>query len=143
LQIQSAALLASFVASASGFPILGLGRFKEGLIANLVSLAVVAVLALVLAPEYGAQGAAVAAVVADFALAISLTVLLMRNDGPPLRLSVVPVALVAAGCGLGAALLVGIHPIVEAAVGGLVFLAVIALLRRFPAEVGELLRRPR
>ena len=69
--------------------------------------------------------------------------LLVRNGGPTLPLSVLPVALLAAACGLGAGLLVGVHPLVDAFVGAVVYLAVLALLRRFPPEVGELLRRRR
>jgi O-antigen/teichoic acid export membrane protein len=141
LQIQSAAVLASFVASGAGFPLLALGRFRAAVIANCVPLVLVAVLALLLAEPYGAQGAAIAATAADFALALTTSVLLVRKGGPTLPLSVLPVALLAAACGLGAGLLVGVHPLVDAFVGAIVYLAVLALLRRFPPEVGELLRR--
>jgi O-antigen/teichoic acid export membrane protein len=143
LQIQSAAVLASFVASGAGFPLLALGRFREAVIANCVPLVLVAVLSLVLAKPYGAQGAAIAATAADFALALTTAVLLVRKGGPTLPLSVLPVALLAAACGLGAGLLVGVHPLVDAFVGTVVYLGVLALLRRFPPEVGELLRRRR
>jgi O-antigen/teichoic acid export membrane protein len=141
LQIQSAALLASFIASAVGYPLLSLGRFREALIANCVPLVLVAVLALALTPAYGARGAAAAAVVADFSLAIAAATLLARKGGPPLPLAVLPVAMFAAACGLGAGTLVGVHPLVEATVAGLVYLAVLGLLRRFPPEVRELVRR--
>lgn len=141
LQIQSAAVLASFVASGAGFPLLALGRFREAVVANCVPLVLVVVLALALAGPYGAQGAAIAATAADFALAATTAVLLVRKGGPSLPLSVLPVALVAAACGLGAGLLVGVHPLIDATVGGLVYLAVLGLLRRFPPEVRELVRK--
>jgi O-antigen/teichoic acid export membrane protein len=141
LQIQSAALLASFVAAGTGFPLLSMRRHRETLWANCISLVLVLVLALTLASAYGARGAAVAAIAADFALAAANTVLLMRRGGPRLPLSAVPVALVAAVAGFVAGRLVGIHPMVEVVAGGVTFLAVLVVLRRFPPELRELLRR--
>jgi len=142
LQIQSAAIIASFIASATGYPLLSLHRHRETLWANCASLVVAAGLTFALAPGLGARGAAIAAVVADFTLAGTNAVLLVRNGGPSLPLGAVPVALAAAVFGYGAGVLVGVHPLVEAAVGGTVFLAVLAVLGRFPPEVRELLRRP-
>jgi O-antigen/teichoic acid export membrane protein len=143
LRIQALAMIASFVASAAGYALLSLRRHGELLFANLCSLTVVVVLALTLVPALGAQGGAIAAVVADFTLCIATTVLLMRGDGPPLPLSAVPVGLAAGGGGYLAGSLVGIHPLVQAAAGALVFLSLLVVLRRFPPEVAELvLRRP-
>lgn len=144
LQIQSVALVAGFVVSATSFPLLGMHRNREVLVACCVSLVVAAVAALILAPAHGAVGAAIGANIADFGLAVTLTAMLRRRGGPPLPLSAVPVMLVAGVCGYGAGRLAGIHPLVEAVVGCLVFLAVLALLRRFPPELRELLttRRP-
>jgi hypothetical protein len=88
-------------------------------------------------------GAAIAAVVADFTLAAVNAVMLVRRGGPPLPLGIVPVALAAGACGWAAGSAVGVHPLLEAAVGGAVFLGVLALLRRFPPEVAELLSRSR
>jgi O-antigen/teichoic acid export membrane protein len=141
LQIQSAALLASFVASAAGYPLLGLGRFRETLTGNCIALVIVAVLALALTPAFGARGAAVAAVAADVALALANVVFLVRKGGPSLPLSVLPVALVAAAGGLGAGLLIGVHPLIEAVAAAIAYLGVLVLLRRFPPEVRELVRR--
>ena len=139
LQIQSVALAAGFVVAATSFPLLGMRRHRELLVANSVALLLAAVLALALAPSLGAVGAAIAAVTADFVLAGTTTVMLLRRGGPPLPLSAVPVTLAAALCGYGAAWLVGIHPVVDAVVGCIVFLAVLVLLRRFPPELRELL----
>lgn len=143
LRVQSAAMIASFIAASTGYALLGIGRHKETLIANLASLVVALGLALVLAPRYGAVGAAIAAVVADFTLAGVNAAMLVRKGGPPLPLSVVPVALAAAACGWAAGTAVGVHPLVQTGVGAVVFLGVLALLRRFPPEVRELLHRPR
>lgn len=141
LQLQSIALTASFVATATGFSLLGLDRYRETLAANVLSLVAVTVLALALTPRFGAEGGAVAAVVADLILCSANTALLMRDGGPTLPLGAVGVAALAAGAGYGAGRLVGVHPLVEAAAGGLVFLAVLALLGRFPPEARELVRR--
>lgn len=143
LQIQSLAMIASFVASGAGYPLLSLHRHRATLIANLGSLVVVVALALALAPSMGAEGGAIAAVVADFTLCIGNVVLLMRDGGPRLPLAIVPVALGAGALGWLAGSLVGIHPVVEAAVGVAVFLALLLALGRFPPEVRELLRRRR
>lgn len=143
LRIQALAMIASFVASAAGYTLLSLRRHGELLFANLCSLIVVAVLALALVPAMGAQGGAIAAVVADFTLCIATTVLLTRRQGPSLPLAAVPVALAAGGGGYLAGALVGIHPVLQAAVGALVYLGLLVALRRFPPEVAELrLRRP-
>lgn len=141
LQIQSAALLASFVAAATGYPLLSLRRNRAILAANCLSLVLAVGLAFALAPQYGARGAAVAAVVADIALAVANTILLMRASGPPLPLSAIAVTAVAALTGYVAGTLVGVHSLVETAVGATAFLAVLALARRFPPEVRDVLRR--
>lgn len=141
LQIQSAAILASFVASATGYPLLSMHRHRETLIANGVALVLAAALTLALAPSYGAQGAAVGAVVADFALASVNGALLVRKGGPRLPLTIIPLTAIAAGLGYAAGHVAGVHPLVEASVGGLVFLAVLALFGRLPPEIREVVTR--
>jgi len=142
LRIQGVALIATFVSVAAGFPLLALRRNKELMVANGVALAASVGLTLALVPPLGAQGAAVAAVVAETALAIVTTVLLRRSE-PALRLplSVLPVAALAAAVAVGAALLVGGPEALRAALGMALFLAIVAALGRFPPEVGHLLRR--
>lgn len=142
LRIQSLAMIASFVASATGYPLLSLHRHRSILLANFASLAVVAILALALTPSIGAQGGAIAAVAADFTLCIAYAVLLARN-GPRLPFAGVPVALGAGGAAYVAGSLVGVHPLVEAIAGMTLFLALLLALGRFPPEVRELLRRRR
>jgi O-antigen/teichoic acid export membrane protein len=140
LRIQSMALLASFVACAAIYPLLGIRRHREVLLANLASLVVAVALVLALAPGSGARGAALAAILADFTLAGTAVALLVR-EGTSLPFAAVPVALGAGLCGYGAGVLVGLHPLVEAAVGCAVFVAVLALLGRIPPEARELLSR--
>jgi O-antigen/teichoic acid export membrane protein len=139
LQIQSAALVAGFVVAATSFPLLAMRRYRELLIATSTSLLLTAALALALAPSIGADGAAIAAVTGDFVLAGTLTLLLMRRDGPPLPLSAVAVTLSAGALGYAAGRLVGVHPLIEAVSGGIVFLVVLGAMRRFPPELREVL----
>lgn len=144
LRIQALSMIASFVASGTGFALLGMRRHRETLAANLGSLVVIVVLALALVPRHGAIGGAIAAVVADFALAIGNSALLMRRDGPRLPLVAVPVVFAAAALGYLVSSMLGLHPLVETAVAVVVFLGALLALRRFPPEVLELLRsRPR
>ena len=141
LRIQALAMIASFVASATGYPLLSLHRHRETLLANIGSLVVVVILALALAPSMGAQGGALAAVLADYTLAVGNTALLVRRGGPKLPLGAVPMVLGAGVAGYLAGSAVGLHPLVEASVGTAVFLGLLLVTRRFPPEVRELLRR--
>ncbi len=139
LQIQGIGIAATFVASATGFPLLSLHRNRETLIANLLSLTAAAGLTLALAPGLGARGAAIAAVTAELMLATGNTVMLLRNGGPSLPLSAVPVTICLGGLAVLAGLAVGVHPVVQASVGCLVYLGLLRVTGRFPAEVAELL----
>lgn len=143
LRIQSLAMIGIFVASATGYPLLSLRRHRAILFANLGSMAVVVILALILAPAIGAQGGAIAGVAADFTLCIANTALLVRNGGPRLPLAAVPVAIGAGGLAYIGGSLAGLHPLAEAAIGVALYLALLLALRRFPPEVRELLRRRR
>jgi O-antigen/teichoic acid export membrane protein len=150
LRIQGVAMVATFVAVACGYPLLSLRRHRDLLIANGTALAASIVLTLALVPPFQARGAAAAAVLAELALAAAATGLLRRAD-PQLSLpiGIVPVAGFAAAAGVGSALLVGIHPLVQTAVGAAAFVSVVAALGRFPPEVRDALsagrtpRRPR
>ena len=141
LRVQSATLLASFIACAAVYPLLALHRHRAVLVANLASLVVAAGLVFALVSELGAEGAALAAVVADFTLAVTATWLLIRGGGPPLALSVLPVAAAAGLCGFAVGSVTGAHPLLEAVVGCAVFVGVLAALGRVPPEAREVLRR--
>ncbi len=138
LRIESLGLLAIFVAVATGFPLLALRRHRETLLANCLSLLAGIVLTLALSPGMGAQGGAIAAVVADFVLATINTAMLIRAGGPRLPFKVVPVALAAGALGYGAGLAVGVHPVVQAAVGSAVYLLAVAAMGYLPPEVRAL-----
>lgn len=140
LQIQSLAIAASFVAVAATYMLLGMHRHRETLFANCLSLAVVLALAFVLIPPFAADGAAGAAVVAELTLAVSSTLLLVRHGGPELPYSSLAVAVLAAGCGYAAGSIAEFHPVADSAIAAAVFVAVLALLGRFPPEVRDTLR---
>jgi O-antigen/teichoic acid export membrane protein len=69
LRIQSIALLATYLIAVWGFALLSLAFYRAILVANLVALVVSLTLALVLGHAYGAEGAAVATVFGETALA--------------------------------------------------------------------------
>jgi O-antigen/teichoic acid export membrane protein len=140
LRIQGLAVMFTFVAVACAYPMLSLRRRYELLLANGLGLIVALALSLALVPSIGARGAAVATVAAELTLALVTTVALVRTrPGLRLPLSSLPVAAVAGGAGLGAGLLIGIHPVVQVLLGSCVYGAVIALLGRFPPELGHLI----
>jgi O-antigen/teichoic acid export membrane protein len=140
LRIQGLALAANFVAVAASYGLLSSGRNRSILAANALALTSTVVLNLVLASQFGAKGAAIATSGAEWLLAAALVTAVVRAH-PELRSAariVVPVAIAtAAGA---AAIAIPAPSVIQTAVGGLVFLAVIALLRRFPPEVAETLR---
>jgi O-antigen/teichoic acid export membrane protein len=142
LRIQGLALMGTFVAVACGFPLLAMGRYRPLLLANALGLVVTIVAALALIPSLEAKGAAMTTVAAEFTLAIACVVALMRaRPGLALRLDAVPIALIAGALGVGAGVLVGVHPAIDAIVGLVVYGAVLRLVNRFPPEVGQALRR--
>jgi len=139
LRIQGLALIASFVAVACGYPMLMLRRFREVLLSNMIALAISAILTLSLAPPLGARGTALAALVAEIGLAVSQVIMLKRAaPGVRMRLGTVGAVALAGGAGAASGLLLPIHPVLGALVASLVYIGVLRLLGRLPAEVGEL-----
>ncbi len=140
LRIQGPALIASFVAVACGYPLLMRRRYREVLYANLLAVAISAVLTLSLAPSLGARGAALAALIAEIGLAISQAVMLRRAaPGVQLRLSALAVAALAGAAAVAVGLALPVHPLIGVTIASLVYFAVLKLLGRFPAEVLEVL----
>ncbi|HEV7162433.1 MAG TPA: oligosaccharide flippase family protein [Solirubrobacteraceae bacterium] len=140
LRIQGPALIASFVAVACGYPLLMRRRYREVLGANLIALAISAVLTLSLAPSMGARGAALAALVAEIGLAISQASMLARHaPGVRLRLSTIAVVALAGGAAVAVGLVLPVHPLIGVAAASIVYFAVLKLLGRFPGEVREVL----
>lgn len=147
LRIQGLAVMFTFVAVACAYPMLSLRRRYELLLANALGLVAAVALSLLLVPSIGARGAALATVGAEATLTVVTAVALVRaRPGLGLPFSVLPVAAVAAGAGLGAGYLVGVHPVVQVLLGSGVYATVVVLLGRFPPELGHLMssiRSPR
>ncbi len=141
LRIQGLALIASFISVACGYPLLTLRRYRAVLLINGGALVLSAALTLALAPEFGAKGAAVAALAAESALALASAIALMRDERPVrLPLGVFPVAVLAAGAGaVGGVLLLPVNAVLAVLVASLLYFGVLRLLGRFPNEVREVM----
>ena len=138
LQIQAPTLLGSFLMATLGFVLLSLRRHRELLLANLVALALAVGLTLGLSPVYGAKGAAVATVAAEFGLA-SVYALFLFGRHPELRISprfVLPIA-VAGAVALAAGLLIGLPSLPAAIVTSIVYWGIVVACRAFPGEVAS------
>jgi O-antigen/teichoic acid export membrane protein len=142
LQIQAGALFASYFVAIWGYALLSLSAFRSLLVANLLALALAAGLTLPLAPEYGADGAAVATLVGEVGLAIALGVQLMwsRQD---LRvdLDILPRVLLASALAAVIVFVPGVPDVVDIAVATVVYVAAAVALRAVPDEVWVALRQ--
>jgi O-antigen/teichoic acid export membrane protein len=65
LELQALAIIATFTASACSLGLLALHRYRELFVANGAALAVMVIATVLLAKQYGAQGAAVASICAE------------------------------------------------------------------------------
>ncbi len=143
LRIQGIALMATCLASSTGYALLALRRHGAILIANAIALVVALAMSAVLIPEFDAKGGAVAVVIAEFSLALTLIVLLLRTR-PELRQTILlrPAAIVALGALSGAVALIPLHaPVLTTALGLLAFALLLALTGYMPPELRELLAR--
>jgi O-antigen/teichoic acid export membrane protein len=142
LQIQAVALVATFVAVGTGFPLLSLRRHSALLIANSAALVINIVLTLVLVPLAQARGAALAGVIAETSLAIGQLLLLQRAHGRLIRLrSLVGIAV--AGLLAAAPLLVAVHPILRTVAGLAIYAALLAVFGLTPPELRDAISRGR
>lgn len=140
LRIQALSLVGNFTAIACGFPLLTMGRFRPVLIANLMALVVSATATLLLAPELGARGGALAVLAGETGLGLVSALILIRAlPDAHLPMGIIPVAALAGCIATAVGLLLPIQPIAGAMVATCVYLAVLALCRRFPSELRELL----
>jgi O-antigen/teichoic acid export membrane protein len=140
LRVQGAALIATFVAVACGFPLLTLRRYRAVLASNLLALLISSLLTLALAPSLGARGAAIAALIAESGLALS-TALMLKRAAPAVAMSLaaVLVAALAGALAVLAGVAAPVHPLIGIVLASVVYFAALKLLGRFPPEVGEIL----
>jgi O-antigen/teichoic acid export membrane protein len=140
LRIQGLSLIGNFMAMACGFPLLTMRRYRPVLIANLLALITSATITLLLAPSLGARGGALAVVVGETGLALVSGLILTRAlPDASLPLGAIPIAALAGCTATAAGVLLPIHPIAGVIVATGVYLAVLALCRRLPPELSELL----
>jgi O-antigen/teichoic acid export membrane protein len=141
LRIQGFALGAVFLGQVWQLGLISIRRQSALVLANGVALALVVALGLALIPAYDATGAAVAAVVAESALAATLFVLIARADAslrPDLGFLWKPAL---AGGLMAACLLVpGVSVALTALLGTAVYALAIWLTRALPAEVLDAFR---
>jgi O-antigen/teichoic acid export membrane protein len=144
LRIQGLALLATSLGVAAGYGLLSLRRHGSLLLSNGVAIAVVVVLTLVLVPDSGAKGAALAALIAESVLTVVQVAAFLRG-----RLSLgagllgAPVTLGAAGAGVLAWWLLGAPEVGGLVAANAIFVLGLLVTGRFPPEVADALRRPK
>jgi O-antigen/teichoic acid export membrane protein len=142
LRIQGLALLVTSLGVATGYGLLTLRRHVPMLVANAVSIAVVVALTLLLVPGSGAQGAAIAAVVAESVLcALQLAAFLRGRGALAAGLYGSPMTLAAAGAGVLAWWLLDEPEVAGLFVANAVFAGGLLITGRFPPEVGHALGR--
>ncbi len=140
LRIQSVALVGSFVATALFYALLSLHLHRGIMITAGVALAANIALSLVLGSSHGAQGAAVATLVAEAAGILVAAVTLARAHPDVLPgLRCVPRIAVAAGLPLALLLVPGLPSVVAALLGAALFAGLALLLRVVPDELRDAL----
>jgi O-antigen/teichoic acid export membrane protein len=136
LQIQSVALIGTFLAGTLAYVLLSERRHNGVLVSNAVALLVGVAVALALVPEMGGKGAAVATVAGEFSLSVAYAVALFRGT-PDLRISlkVVPKVALAASLALTVIFVPGLGSLALAAVASVIFVVVLLVLRAVPPEL--------
>jgi O-antigen/teichoic acid export membrane protein len=140
LAVQGIAVAAVFVGNVWGLALLSLHLHRVILILNLTLLALVAAAVAILAPLYGAQGAAVGTASVEVLAALAGAIVLVRGRAhlrPSLR--VLPKVAAAAAIGATPALLTGIPIVTRVALSTGLYAAVLLWRGAFPADLGELL----
>lgn len=148
LAVQAFSLVTIFVTQSCVILLVALERQSDIVRGNLIGLAAVIIAGVVLLPAAGAQGGALAALVADLVLSATMVVLLRRagvgreldvGGFARIALAVLP----AAAAGAAVVLAVGPDPIWAALAAGLVFVVALIALRAVPPELYASLRRLR
>jgi len=144
LRIQGAAVAATFVALAAGYPLLTLRRYGALLRVTLAALVVALVASLVLVPVADAKGAALATLASELTAAIGMVAALYRQQpavAGALRAFplIVGSALAVGGAAIGSGLPAG-FAIAVAIVG---FPLMLVAVRQFPPELRDALGRRR
>ena len=142
LRIEAPTVAATFVAFGMGAVLLVTRRYRALLLANAWALAVALGAALILVPDHGANGAAVAALAGELTLVILQAVALARTV-PVARRLARPLMVVAGAAGVAIAVfaLVPLPNAAATAIAVVVYAALVAVLRELPPELGAIIRR--
>ncbi len=140
LAVQGVAVAAIFVSTVWSYALLSLHLHRAILALNLALLSLVATAVAVLAPLYGARGAAAATASVEIAAAIAGAAVLARGRAhlrPSLR--VLPKVALAAAIGAGPMLLTGAPIVGRMALSTCLYAAVLLWRGAFPSDLAELL----
>jgi O-antigen/teichoic acid export membrane protein len=140
LEIQAVALLVTFLAVTGAFALVSLRRHVALLVGNVVGLAASVVLTAALVPEFGAEGAAVAMVIAEGALVLLYGLALFGSRVVHYDLDLVP-RIAIAGALAVALVLTPLEDVALVVAATLVYWAVLFALRGIPGEVIDALLR--
>jgi O-antigen/teichoic acid export membrane protein len=135
LRIQAVALIVTFAHVAWVYALLSLHRYRAILILSVSGVVLNGVTVGIFGSMYGAKGAAWATAGVDVfqTVLIGVAVAMVSRELRP-SLARVPSVCVAAAAGAAVALLTGLPSVVQAALGGAIFLAVALVLRAVPEE---------
>lgn len=142
LQIQAFAIIGAFVAQACMYAAVAMELLTEVMIANAIGLVTVIAIGIPLIDQAQAQGAAVAALIAELVTAIAYLVLVSRaspETRPSLRHAWKPA--LAGGAAIGAALLSGTPAVAQTFIAIVVSTLIAVATRAVPSEVFDALRR--
>jgi O-antigen/teichoic acid export membrane protein len=141
LRLQAIALLGSFIGTTWSYTLLSLRMHGALLRVTLAGLLLSIALSASLVPVLGAKGASIAAIVCEFVVAAGYLLALTR-DHSHLRpgVSTLPRVAIAAAAG-ASTMLLPLPSVAQWAIASLVYLALLLLLRAFPAELLQVLRR--
>ncbi|HZO59456.1 MAG TPA: oligosaccharide flippase family protein [Solirubrobacterales bacterium] len=138
LRIQSLAVMCTFVTVTCGFLLLSLRRHTAILASSVVPLTFGVILTLAIAPSEGAEGAAIATVVAEAGFAAAVLAFVKRRSVAhvPLSLRVfLPVGAAAALAASVELLIPDVHEVITVGLATAIYFAVLTALRQIPPEL--------
>jgi O-antigen/teichoic acid export membrane protein len=143
LQIQAVVLTASFISTSSALGLISLRRYRSMIAVSSSALVLDVVLGLILIPELGARGGALADVITETLVAVVLTGLLMRAvPEHKIGASVVPRVALAAALSL-VVLLIPVGSLAQAVGATIIYFGVLLFTGALPAEIIAAGRRAR
>jgi O-antigen/teichoic acid export membrane protein len=141
LRIQAVAVGASFVAAVWGYTLVSVRADRAFVVLAVVPTLISALATLLLGASHGAEGAAVATVLAELSLVAVGAVAVRRTAGIRLALDRVPRVLLAAAAAAAWGFVPGLPAVAAAALAGVTYLAVALVAGAVPAEITGALRR--